>query len=766
MTEKRKTGFLNDTIINAIAFGLYVLIQQVILILVARRSDGDYTTLYSYLAIFNILINVAGEIGITKMLKKDRGNKDFSLLILFFSLLALFVVSLFIVVGKIFSGQFDLNAISIIAILVLVFLGCFRFYSLAYFRIRLNFKGILLQNLVYFLCASVGIILYIYVFKNFFFLPFLLGEIGSAIYTFITTDVYKLDLEKTDDFKSRRDVFIKLSLVSLTANLVVYADKLAIGGLLGISAMAVYVATATVTKFFSLILNPLSSALFARVSQNEKQEDENLYKGIELKLFLFIAIELFVSLAISILALKLLYPQYYARGVKIIFFVCLASCFADNSSVIRSIVQKDMGENKLLIYYASYLLTFVALGAILAFKFDLMGYAISHLISRFILYLLFITSLIKVKRLKNKKEIVTGNILSDEIDRLNILEIISVKGDKNSGILAVIPSNLNSLSKNANVSLYSVYGVIPCGLDDNIKFIQKDNLKLAIENADVILFEGVYCKEYLQIAKSSNKPYFILPHGMLSRQSQKRKRIKKFFGNLLFFNSFIRKSKGLIYLSYEESDASIFGKDYIVCPNSVNLAVENNNGKNARDNAKEFLFLARKDIRVKGIDRLLKGVLLAKSEFEKNGAKLFLCGTDDLNSKEYIERFVKRYELEQIVILQGGVFGEEKVKLLSRADVFVLTSRSDAMPLGLLEGLSYSLPAIVSNAVGYASDIKRADAGIVCSDEREIANAFIDYMTKNILQEKSKNAKSFINDFLNSDFGRVKVEKISSVIRG
>ena len=88
------------------------------------------------------------------------------------------------------------------------------------------------------------------------------------------------------------------------------------------------------------------------------------------------------------------------------------------------------------------------------------------------------------------------------------------------------------------------------------------------------------------------------------------------------------------------------------------------------------------------------------------------------------------------------------------------------MPLGLLEGLSYSLPAIVSNAVGYASDIKRADAGIVCSDEREIANAFIDYMTKNILQEKSKNAKSFINDFLNSDFGRVKVEKISSVIRG
>ena len=130
MTEKRKTGFLNDTIINAIAFGLYVLIQQVILILVARRSDGDYTTLYSYLAIFNILINVAGEIGITKMLKKDRGNKDFSLLILFFSLLALFVVSLFIVVGKIFSGQFDLNAISIIAILVLVFLGCFRFYSL------------------------------------------------------------------------------------------------------------------------------------------------------------------------------------------------------------------------------------------------------------------------------------------------------------------------------------------------------------------------------------------------------------------------------------------------------------------------------------------------------------------------------------------------------------------------------------------------------------------------------------------------------------
>ena len=54
----------------------------------------------------------------------------------------------------------------------------------------------------------------------------------------------------------------------------------------------------------------------------------------------------------------------------------------------------------------------------------------------------------------------------------------------------------------------------------------------------------------------------------------------------------------------------------------------------------------------------------------------------------------------------GQIYGEDKYKVLDSSDIMVLTSRSEGMPMVVLEALSFGCPCIVSEATNMATIVK------------------------------------------------------------
>lgn len=103
-----------------------------------------------------------------------------------------------------------------------------------------------------------------------------------------------------------------------------------------------------------------------------------------------------------------------------------------------------------------------------------------------------------------------------------------------------------------------------------------------------------------------------------------------------------------------------------------------------------ILFLGRLGTR-KGVPELLEALASLSDENLKWRATLAGDGDVDLYKKE-----AKRLGLEHNLTFPGWVDQNTVASLLSEADILVLPSHAENLPVAILEGLSYSLPIVVT----------------------------------------------------------------------
>ena len=78
-------------------------------------------------------------------------------------------------------------------------------------------------------------------------------------------------------------------------------------------------------------------------------------------------------------------------------------------------------------------------------------------------------------------------------------------------------------------------------------------------------------------------------------------------------------------------------------------------------------------------------------------------GEAELTIRE-VQKIITEKELNSLISLTGAVNGDEKMKLMSSADIFVHPSFNDCLPLVLLEAMQYSL-SVVSTFEGAIPDV-------------------------------------------------------------
>ena len=214
---------------------------------------------------------------------------------------------------------------------------------------------------------------------------------------------------------------------------------------------------------------------------------------------------------------------------------------------------------------------------------------------------------------------------------------------------------------------------------------------------DIAIFHSHFHFEYVSFSKvliSKKIPYCVQLHGALSIINYKKNHLVKMLLGKLMLNSILEKASSIIYLNAAEHKNSIVPK---INPRSVIISNGCNRQKDVTLDKKvighvKIVFLGRISIVHKGLDYLLEALRLLDKEPNKD-YHLYIYGNPVDDGVNYLKQSIVGVDN---VSYEGGIYGAEKSQLLRDTDIFILTSRYEGMPMGVLEAWSFGIPCILT----------------------------------------------------------------------
>lgn len=207
-------------------------------------------------------------------------------------------------------------------------------------------------------------------------------------------------------------------------------------------------------------------------------------------------------------------------------------------------------------------------------------------------------------------------------------------------------------------------------------------------------------------AQKNKVPYAITAHGMLSHYALNISKRKKYIAKHWFENAHLRDATCLHALSAAEADQfRQYGLTNPICviPNGIRLPEGKTNepapwrGDPRFADRRALLYMGRLHP-LKGLPLLLKGWAKLRKECSAHAENWFLAiaGWDEVGHRQELEALVDELHIHDDVLFVGSVLGERKAASLSEASAFILPSYSEAMPMSVLEALSYRLPVLMT----------------------------------------------------------------------
>lgn len=221
-----------------------------------------------------------------------------------------------------------------------------------------------------------------------------------------------------------------------------------------------------------------------------------------------------------------------------------------------------------------------------------------------------------------------------------------------------------------------------------------------------------------QLRKRSAR-WVLTPHGGYTPVSLKKNYWFKRVYRLFFEGKIIQGASAIQSLGEPVSIKGVAHKVGVV-PNGYEL-LDTYKQEFLESGSLDICFCGRLEKLYKGLDLLFKALILL--ERQKIDIKLNLIG--DGPDKDFLQNFADQNGLSHLVAFLGPKTGPEKYRLIQQNDVFILTSRSEGMPTGVLEAASMALPLIVTKPTNMADYIKSASAGYVVDSltARDISKA-------------------------------------------
>lgn len=244
-------------------------------------------------------------------------------------------------------------------------------------------------------------------------------------------------------------------------------------------------------------------------------------------------------------------------------------------------------------------------------------------------------------------------------------------------------------------------------------------------NSDVVVFHSVYRMKFILLyilLRIKRIPYIIVSHGGLAKPAVTKGKLKKKLFKILFLDRFVKNSASLCFTSDTEQRNSAYTKQrYITVPNPISITDYEPSIQREPKEKLSMIFLSKIDVYYKGLDILFDALESIKDRIQdKVSISFYGYGNSkdvDLNNIPETEKDIN-YLLKRInelglddVSYKGPIFGNEKMEAIKKSDIYILTSRSEAMPLSITEALSVGTPCLVSYGTNMGEIVVNSGAG-------------------------------------------------------
>jgi glycosyltransferase involved in cell wall biosynthesis len=274
------------------------------------------------------------------------------------------------------------------------------------------------------------------------------------------------------------------------------------------------------------------------------------------------------------------------------------------------------------------------------------------------------------------------------------------------------------------------------------RFGWSPQLMQALERAehDVLHSHGMWFYPSYAVdrwGRRTGRPTIISPRGMLDEWAIAQSSWKKRLIRLLYEDSNLRRAGAMHALNLSEAESfRRFGlkNPIALIPNGVDLPeMEGNDfppsGKPLGDGRHVLLFLGRIHPK-KGIHKLIEAWhhALRLDPGLSNAWRVVIAGWDDGGHESQLKQLVQELGLASHIAFAGPLYGAEKVAFLRGSDAFILPSRSEGLPMTVLEAWSYELPVLMTAECNLTESFNLGAAFEVSIDPLKMARVLVDVL--------------------------------------
>lgn len=177
------------------------------------------------------------------------------------------------------------------------------------------------------------------------------------------------------------------------------------------------------------------------------------------------------------------------------------------------------------------------------------------------------------------------------------------------------------------------------------------------------------------------------------------------------FSWIFRRCQGFIVLSenwenYYIQNLGLNKKQVFVLPNPTELPTQIPHRENSTPVI--LVFCGRVGERKGAFDLITAFAQL--SEQQKKSAQLILAGDGEI---EKAQQLAAQFNIAEQVTFLGWINSQERDKILSQADVFILPSYNEGLPMAILEAMGWGLPIIATPVGGIPELVINNQNGLI-----------------------------------------------------
>ena len=384
-----KKNMLKDFIINILASGIVTMILQLIIYPVfSQKLDIEmYGMLLTTMGLVNVIASALGNsLNNVRLLKNNNYSVkgDFNILLLF-SVIFSFIAS-FLLASLVFKYDIYMS----LTISVLTVSSLIRQYVIVIYRINLDFKSLLINNVF----ISIGYIIGLFIalkINNWAF-AFLIGEVFGVLHCIRRSKLVFEPYKKTDNFNDTFKSYIHIIISILFGQSMLYMDRFIILPFLGSEMVSIYTVATFAGKTLGIIALPISSVLLSYYTNKSFSFTRKKLNGIFFMIMLISVVSLLVVQIACPFVLPILYPKIYGYAIPYLLFANIGSILNISSNILQPAIMK-IAKTKYQIYIQLiFVLTFLICSYSLLKTYELYAICFSMIIANVIkiVFMMFI----------------------------------------------------------------------------------------------------------------------------------------------------------------------------------------------------------------------------------------------------------------------------------------------------------------------------------------------------------------------------------------